>query len=228
MNAAIEVLDEVTHRDLKVDFDLARQTCYSKQILPAVVSEFHNLMFHYPIVFVKDATTGEFTCSVLLGIAPDKHLLKLQDHTSEEALPLNLRRQPLVAIASADDNGPLIGINLETPGVGQGEDLFGGAAPRLELAIAALSDLYRGFDETKNYIKTLVALKLLSPLKVEFEYKNKPKLSLEGLYSIDENKIAQLLDADTQAKDEFIKIARYAYAQNFSLINMRKFTLFSE
>ena len=98
MNANIEVLDNKTHKDLQVDFKEARTSSYKQRLIPVVVSEFHSLMFHYPIVFVKDGETGAFTCSLLLGVSGESSLLDDQDISNDDMLPLNVRRLPLVAI----------------------------------------------------------------------------------------------------------------------------------
>ena len=222
MNANIEVLDNKTHKDLQVDFKEARKSAYKQRLIPVVVSEFHTLMFHYPIVFVKDGETGAFTCSLLLGVSGESSLLDGQDISNDDMLPLNVRRLPLVAIESSDDAGPVIGVNLDSPGIGKGEKLFESQSEELESAVAALGELYRGYKETDAFIKTVLELGLITRLKAEIQFKGKPKTALEGLYGIDTSKVLQITDGDD--KDKFLSIANFAYAQSFSLFNMRKLT----
>lgn len=225
MSSIIEILDEVTHREMKLDFNTARSAARKERLLPVVVSEFHSLMFHYPIVFVKDKETGEFTCSVLLGINSDANLLDEKDIADDESLPLNIRRLPLLAIAPpADDKEgrPLIGINMASPGIGQGEYFLKNKPASFDSAIAALGELYEGYQETRNYINKIIALDLISKLNAEIRYPDKPSLTLEGLYGIDINKIALLAERDHDSKNQFLEISSYAYAQNFSLYNLKK------
>ncbi|MGM8228394.1 SapC family protein [Cellvibrio sp. ARAG 10.3] len=222
MNANIDVLDDKTHEDLQVDFKEARKSAYKQRLIPVVVSEFHSLMFHYPIVFVKDGETGAFTCSLLLGVSGEASLLEDQDITNDEVLPLNVRRLPLVAIESSDDSGPVIGVNLDSPGVGKGEKLFASQSSGLESAVAALGELYRGYKDTDAFIKTALELGLITTLKAEIQFNGKPRIALEGLYGIDTNKVPQI--TDSADKDKFLTIANFAYAQSFSLYNMRKLT----
>jgi hypothetical protein len=75
MDSNIEILDELAHRDIKIAFGQAREASRKETLIPVVISEFHTLMFHYPIVFVKDKETGQFTTSVLLGINAETNLL---------------------------------------------------------------------------------------------------------------------------------------------------------
>lgn len=223
MNSVIEILDEATHRDIQIDFNAARTAARKERLLPVVISEFHSLMFHYPIVFVKDKETGEFTCSVLLGINSAANLLDEKNIATDEMLPLNIRRLPLVAVEPPDgETRPLIAINMASPGVGQGDYVFNKNSSGFESAIFALGELYDGYRETRDYIKKIIELDLISKLHAEIRHADKPAQILEGLYAIDLNKIAQLVERDEASKNIFLDVARYAYAQNFSLYNLKK------
>lgn len=230
MNSNIEILDEVKHREVKIDFNESKSASRKECLLPIVLSEFHSLMFHYPIVFVKSKETGEFTCSVLLGVSAEATLLDEQDMSSDEGLPLNIRRLPFLAIEAPDETSekrPLIGINMTSPGVGKGECFLKNKSTAFESSISALSELYEGYNETRAFVKKVVELDLISKLKAEIHYKDKPKLTLEGLYSIDVNKVTQIGGLESASKDSFLEVASYAYAQNFSLYNMKKLTSLS-
>lgn len=224
MNSTVEILDNIQHQELRVDFKVARHAS-RHNIIPVVLSEFHTLMFHFPIVFVKDIETGEFTCVVLMGISSDANLLDVCEVSVDEGLPLNVRRLPLLTITSTnsdDMSRPLIGINMANPGVGQGEAIFKTKSAAFDSAISALSELYEGYEETRAYVKKIVELDLIAKLNAEIRSKDRPTQILEGLYGIDVNKIARLHERDESSKNRFLKIASYAYAQNFSLFNMKK------
>jgi hypothetical protein len=223
---SIEILDRNLHRNINIDFKTARRGP-RRELIPVVISEFHSLMFHYPIVFVKDQETGEFSCSILLGVAADANSLDQQDLSGDEGLPLNIRRLPLVAVApQATDARPLIGIQKDSAGInhgdGPGDYIFQGSSQGFESAMAALVELYDGFEQTRNYVKKVLELDLVSGLQAEIRYKDKPSIRLEGLYGIDPKKVALVSDSDSKSKDEFLKIANFVYAQNFSLYNMKK------
>lgn len=228
MNSTKEILDEIRHRDVKIDFCAARGAVRKEFLFPIVLSEFHSLMFHYPIVFVKSQETGAFTCSVLLGVSPNANLLDQRDISNDEGLPLNIRRLPFFAIEESGESGggrPLIGINMDSSGVGQGDYFLKNKSMAFEAAISALSQVYEGHRETSNFVKKVVELELISKLKAEIQYQDRPTLTLEGLYGIDSSKIAQISERDSKSKDLFLSIASYAYAQNFSLSNMKKLAL---
>lgn len=223
MNSTIEILNETTHSEVKIDFNEARNASRKEPLLPVVISEFHSLMFHYPIVFVKDRETGEFVCSVLLGINSKANLLDEKDITNDEVLPLNIRRLPLVAVGPPDGEArPLVALNMASPGVGQGEYVFKGKSNAFELAIFSLGELYDGYDETRTYVKKIIELDLISKLHAEIRHESKPSQILDGLYAVDLNKIGQLAERDEATKNIFLEIASYVYAQNFSLFNMKK------
>lgn len=220
--ASIEIIDDVLHQELRIDFQVARRAS-RQEVVPVVIAEFHSLMFHYPIVFVKDSETGEFTCAVLLGINSVANLLDDKDIANDEILPLNIRRLPLVAIAPPEgETRPLIAINMASAGIGEGDYVFKHKSDSFESAIFSLGELYEGYKETRDYVKKMVELDLISKLQAEIRHANKPAQLLEGLYAIDLNKIAQLVERDEASKNIFLDVACYAYAQNFSLHNLKK------
>lgn len=225
----IEVLNSNQHREISIDFQAARHGP-RRELIPVVISEFHSLMFHYPIVFVKDQNTGEFNCSILLGVSADANLLDQHDLTNDEGLPLNIRRLPLVAVTPPEGEvQPLIGINRASSGInsegGVGDYIFQNQSVRFESAVAALVELYNGFEQTENYVKKVLELDLVSKLHAEIRYTDKPSLILEGLYGIDPNKIVLVVEREPESKDKFLEIASYVYAQHFSLFNMKKLAL---
>ena len=219
---AIEILDSVKHQELNIDF-LAARRASRKTIIPVVISEFHSLMFHYPILFVKNKDTGEFTCSLLLGINAEANLLDAEDMANDESIPLNIRRLPLVSIAPPEGEvQPLIGVNMESPGVGQGEYVLKYKSSGFDSAILALGELHEGYKKTEAYVKKVLALDLISKLHAEIRNPGQPVQILDGLYAIDLDKVAQLAARSEADKDMFLDIASYVYAQNFSLYNMKK------
>lgn len=226
---SIEILNSNLHQSMNIDFNAARYSS-RRELIPVVISEFHSLMFHYPIVFVKDQDTGEFTCSILLGVSADANLLDQRDLANDEGLPLNIRRLPLVAVApQEDETQPLIGINRLSAGVshgdGSGDYIFQQQSQGFESAVAALVELYNGFDHTRDYVKKVLELDLVTRLQAEIRYIDKPSLMLEGLYAIDPAKVALISAGDERSKNAFLEIASYVYAQNFSLYNMKKLAL---
>lgn len=226
MNTSIEILDDRQHQELNIDFNKARRAS-RKELIPVVISEFHSLMFHYPIVFVKNQETGEFACSILLGVSAEANLLDQLNLQNDDDLPLNIRRLPFVSVAPpAGEDRPLVGINKTSPGInigkGEGDYIFKQQSDAFDVALAALGELYDGFDKTKDYVKKVIELNLVSKLNAEIRSPGKPKHVLEGLYCVDINKVAQLVSADEASKNTFLEIATYVYAQNFSLYNMKK------
>lgn len=222
----IEILNSNLHIDLGIDFTAARRGP-RRELIPVVVSEFHSLMFHYPIVLVKDQHTGQFSCSILLGVSAEANLLDQCDWADDERLPLNIRRLPLVAVASQENTDqPLIGINWSSSGVNPqgatGDYIFKEKSERFDAAVAALVELHNGFEQTEDYVKKVLELGLVSKLHAQIRYKDKPPLTLEGLYTIDPNKISLISESDAHTKDMFLSIASFVYAQYFSLRNMNR------
>ena len=57
----------------------------NQRFVPVVVNEFHALAMHYPILFSKDADTGQFYCGAMLGFDEGENLF-LDEHRSHECL----------------------------------------------------------------------------------------------------------------------------------------------
>lgn len=222
-NSTIEILDDRIHKEIQIDFNVARSASRKERLLPVVMSEFHTLMFHYPIVFVKDPDSGQFTCSVLLSINPEVNLLDAKAMTDDECLPLNILRLPLLAMTEPNGGRPLIAIDMAASGVGQGEYILKDKSANFEVAISALSELYEGYKETRSYIDKLLELDLISKIHAEIRHPGKPSQILEGLYGVDLDKVALISERDEASKNLFLEISSYAYAQNFSIANMKKF-----
>lgn len=225
MNTKIEILNKETHRDLQVNFIEARKIAQQERLLPVVISEFHSLMFEYPLALVKNSHTGEFTCSAILGVTPEESLLATRDMSSSEGLPLNVLRLPLLAIETSNEENesrPSIAIDMNATSIGSGERIMDESAHNFAVATSALSQLYAGYKETKEFVDTVVELGLISKLQVEVPGKDNAKVTLEGLYSIDINKMNDMQDADEATKNKLLKISKYVYALYFSLHNMKK------
>ncbi len=75
----IVVLDSLSHRKLRVHAQPALQYGDNQRFVAVVVNEFPILALHYPILFSKDADTGQFYCGAMLGFDAGENLF-LDEH----------------------------------------------------------------------------------------------------------------------------------------------------
>jgi hypothetical protein len=187
-------LNNETHRTLKVDGRASAAYGDSRRFVQVIVKEFPLLLVHYPILFSKDPQTGQFFCGAMLGFDENENLF-LEDWQERDFYrPLYLQRGPFFA------NGPDLAIDMDDPRVGveAGKALFteqGTHSRYLQSIVWAFQDLSAGIEMTKLFIARLLELKLIEPVDVEVEFDDGTIRRCIGLYTIDQDVLAQLPDS---------------------------------
>ena len=186
-------LNKETYRTLKVDGRASAAYGDDLRFVQVIVKEFPHLVVHYPIIFSKDPRTGQFFCGAMLGFDEGENLF-LEDWQQRDLYrPLYLQRGPFYA------NGPELAIDLDDPRVGAegGKPLFteqGTPSRFLQGIIWAFQDLQPGAEMTRLFIARLLELKLIEPVDVEVEFDDGTMRRCVGLYTIDQDVLAQLPD----------------------------------
>jgi hypothetical protein len=187
-------LDKEAHKSLKVDARASAAYGDNKRFAYVIVNEFPQLVVHYPILFAKDANTGEFYCGAMLGFDEGENLFLEEWSDLQFYRPLSLQRVPFYA------HGPEVAIDLDHPRVGvpDGKALFteyGQPTKYLQSIIWAFQDLKPGIEVTKHFIARLLELKLIEPVDVEAEFDDGRIISCEGLYTVNQETLSRLPDA---------------------------------
>lgn len=187
-------LSSETHRALKVDARASAAYGDNQRFVQVVVSEFPHLVVHYPVLFSKDARTGQVYCGAMLGFDEGENLF-LDEWTEREFYrPLSLQRLPFYA------HGPDLAIDLDHPRVGveEGKALFtekGQPTRYLESIMYAFQSLATGMEITQLFIARLLELKLIEPIDMEAEFDDGTTRKCVGLYTINQDSLARLSDA---------------------------------
>jgi len=201
-------LNNQVHKHLKVDTRLIDAQGANEKMVPVVVSEFLKLAVQYPIAFTKSAETGQFICVAVLGF--EENLFWQHNHWQAIYVPLNIQRQPF--FVGQENNTPIICINPESPVLTQntGEPLFneaGAASDYLNRMQEILGELIRGEAQTKQFIAALNDYKLIMPMSLDITFANQTEQKVQGLYTIDETKLAAL------DKDRLFDLHQHGYLQ---------------
>jgi hypothetical protein len=156
-----------------------------------VVKEFPLLVVHYPILFSKDANTGEINCGVMLGFEEGENLFLGEWRDLEFYRPLGLQRVPFYA------NGEDVAIDLDHPRVGAEDGTalftnFGQPTRYLQRIIWAFQDLSTGVAMTRHFIATLLELKLIVPIAIEAEFDDGTTHECAGLYTVSQDALSAL------------------------------------
>jgi len=194
-----EVLDKEKHGHLGI------RTGYSAALGDAVMyvmtypMEFRDVQSCYPILFTKDANTGGFFAAALLGFEADQNLFLHDDGWDASYVPSIVQRQPfLIATGGEGDNkSPVVSLDLDHPRVSHddGETLFnseGSPTEFLNQKISVLDKLHRGMQHSGGFIDALLKHDLLEQITLDLTFNDGDKKSLQGFYSIAEEKLYEL------------------------------------
>ncbi|QGZ42316.1 SapC protein [Pseudoduganella flava] len=199
-------LDNIAHRQIRIDSARVEAAGAALNMVPVVLSEFLKLVVQYPIAFTKDKDTGRFACVALFGFHDGENLFVDEGRWEGIYVPLQVSRQPFF-LGQAGQPGEgehyVVCIDTEHAGIGaDGERIFdadGQETACLEEAKGRLAELLNGEEPTRQFIDTLVQLKLLVPMQLEITFGNDDTTQVQGLYTIDDARLAQL-DGDAIAR----------------------------
>ena len=194
------VVDNKNHLNLKVDSSKTEQHGAELNLIPVVMSEFINIAVQYPLVITKHAESGQFVFAAMLGFEMGENLFWRDEQWQGLYLPLQIRRQPFF-VSNADKNSEkgdyVICFDSESPTISQenGQALFdenGNDSDYFQQAKSCLAQLLRGEADNKHLLAHLEKIDLLQVMKMEITFANQQTTTLNGLYTIDQEKLAQL------------------------------------
>jgi hypothetical protein len=182
------------HRTLRVHARADARYGDSQRFVAVVVNEFHALQKYCPILFSKDADTGQFYCGAMLGFDAGENLFLDDQRTLTMYRPLNLQRGPFLTAGSD------LVIDLDHPRVASSGDqaLFteaGEPSTYLQSIMGLMRELRPGLERTRIFIDTLMSLKLIEPMTISTRFDDGRDREFTGLYTINRDELKQLADA---------------------------------
>jgi hypothetical protein len=192
-------LNSAAHRNLRVNQQQVLAEAGQLNMVPVVLGEFLKLCVQYPIVLTKNGQTGQFTCVALFGFEKAENLFWKQERWDALYVPLQVSRQPFFL-----GSDKTVCVDTMHPSVHQpdGAAIFdeqGAEAPYLQQAKQMLAALLDGEPPTDHFIRKLLSLELVRPMRLEIEFANHQKQRVEGLYTVDEARL-KTLSAETIAE----------------------------
>lgn len=188
------LLNNVDHRDLRVQVGHAADLGDGVMFAPTFPEEFRSVQAHYPIVFQRNATGG-FHPLALFGLQEGSNLFLQGDRWQATYIPLSMQRQPFLIGASGEER--LIHIDLDHPRVrgAGGEPLFrdhGGTTEFLERIRSVLLALHDGIVATPMFIDALLRYELLESFVLDVRLDDGSDNRLAGFHTIDEARLQAL------------------------------------
>ncbi len=194
------LLDNVTHRNLRVRTERSAALGDARQSALALPAEFRHLQAHYPIVFQHVEGDAGFQPVVLLGLEEDQNLYLQGDSWAAPILPMALQRDPFM-IGRAGDDSLQLHIDMDSPRIVRPEEgeigtaLFmpqGGFSDYLDHVVRLMEHLHAQAQQLPAFIDALTRHQLLEPFVIDIETPGGEPGRLSGLFTIHEERLAAL------------------------------------
>lgn len=197
------MLDNVTHKDLKVIPDKSAK--YGDN-LPSVLTfpfEFRDILTHYPICFSKDPETGQFHSVALFGFEEGENLFLNENGWDASYIPLMIERQPfLIGFQqqqqySVSEEQRVVHVDLDSPRISKtnGQKVFlehGGSTPYLQRISSILEAVYQGQRGSQTFFDVLLKYELIESFTFDVKLNDGSDHKLTGFYTINQDQLNSL------------------------------------
>lgn len=200
--SSVVFLSSNEHRDLKLVSKRFYPHAKNHHMSYLLVHEFPQASLNYPIVFIKDENTGQFKSVAMFGFKDGENVFYEEPQWNSTYIPANLRRHPfLMTPKSEDDRDWSICIDEDSEhfSTAEGEALFdseGKPSQQLEDVKQFLADFIEKDHLTTAFTKHLASLDLFKQNSIVITESNGEQAKINGVYSIDEEKLNELRDED--------------------------------
>lgn len=192
----IEIINKIHHKDKYIK--IVENLLFAKEQInaPITIAEFFSACKDYPIVFAKDAKTGEWFASVLLGIK-DKNLF-IDDKGNWDKLhyiPAFFRRYPFIFLNQENTEQLLLGIDKEYLTENEKDKKLFDENENSEVLNGVLNFLNQYQNDgkvTTNFIKQLAEWDLLEEKVATVVTQTKEQFNINGFYIVNEEKLKHL------------------------------------
>ncbi len=209
MNNNYTLLDNVTHKDIRVINQYRAEFGDNVTSVPVFATELADIMKHYPVLFYPDKDTNSFTMTALLGLERNENLFlnetlpntyeSLRSHNgwATDYVPAVIARGPFAIGLHGDGEEVMVHIDTTSPRVSEqnGTPLFlpkGGNSDYLNRIASVLHVIHQGMQATKAMVSAWHSLDLLEPLNIDIELADGSPLKVSGYYTISQEKVAAL------------------------------------
>ena len=226
-----DILDNKNHKDVKVITHFDDE--FSEKINSALIfpNEIKAAQRDYPILFIKNPETGQFQSVVLLGLVAGENQY-INNGWQASYIPAMINKGPfIIGFEEKKENGekvklPIVAIDMDNPRVNKksGEPIFledGQASPYLVQVNQSLKTLHDGSQLNQEMFAAFLKNDLIEPVALNIELNNGEKISLQGNYTLNEEKLS-LLSGDALTELHSSGLLRVAYFITASLDNIQR------
>lgn len=194
------LLDNVTHRNLRIHTQRSAALGDARQFVLALPAEFRQLQSHFPIVFQHVEGDVGFQPVVLFGLEEGQNVFATESGWDAPVVPMALQREPFLIGRAADDSLQLH-IELDSPRIVRPEEgevgtaLFmphGGFSEYLDHVVQLMESLHGHAQQLPAFIAALKQHQLLEPVVLDIQKLTGELGRLTGLFTINEERLAAL------------------------------------
>jgi hypothetical protein len=224
-------LNNKQHANLKIQYANDVSRFQNQNLIPITVQDFIPLSTEFPIIFVKNEDTGQFTSVAMMGIRSGINLYCQDVEWSCAVAPVGFHNAPLSLVKTGENSEEvMVCFDENSPFVSNenGDALFdkeGQQTDFLNRKTQALLNIADFTEQTQAIIGILAKKKLLTSkqLNVKLTSEEEPIL-LNGIYLIDE-KVLNSLPAQEFEELRTQGLLPLIYAQLASLHQITRLTI---
>lgn len=187
------------HRSKCIDPVQAVNAFRTAQVVRLRVPEVGNAACCFPVFFTKDPQQGHWDISALTALEPESNLYVGDTGWLGVYSPLAVRTYPVRLLKLDSKEALNLAVNPEAI-ADSGERLYddqGHQTAYLDIVEKALQEDLEGASATQVFCRELQALQLIKPINIQLQYQDGASRTLEGLYTLDQDKLSAL-DDNTQ------------------------------
>jgi len=175
----------------------------NEHLIPVVVHEFISIATEFPIVFVKNTETGQFTPVAMMGLKNSINLYCQNSSWHSGVTPLGFSNAPLSLMKTSEQSDEvMVCIDQSSHLIAEagGHRLFNDDKEQtdyLKSRTQALLDIASFNQQTANICQLFTSLKLLEPKPLSVkQVRNDQAINIDGIYVVDEKRLNGLSDED--------------------------------
>ncbi|CAM3799396.1 SapC family protein [Roseateles saccharophilus] len=196
------LLDNVTHRHLRLHTGRSAALGDARQSALALPAEFRQLQAHFPIIFQHiggQDGSGGFQPIALFGLEEGQNLFLSDAGWDAPVVPMALQRDPFMIGRNGDSLQ--LHIDMDSPRIVRPEEgevgtaVFlphGGHSEYLDHVVSLLEHLHAHAQHLPAFIEALTRHQLLEPFVFDVESADCEQTRLSGLFTIHEERLAAL------------------------------------
>ncbi len=189
------LLDNVTHRDLRIITSRGAAWGDDQMSSPIFLSEFRSAQAYYPIVLQQSGDGGGFHPVALMGLRAGENLFLDARGWDAHYIPLAIERGPFMI--GRGDNELMVHLDIDSPRIGRGEGSpvflpHGGATEFLDRINSVLLTIHQGVEALPAFTDALARHRLIESFVMDVEAADGSQNRLAGFFTIDEARLAAL------------------------------------